>query len=161
MPNQSWFDGKLCQINCSFTFFFCKSTKSRSNTQVLCISTSFRVLRAPKNWLKLEMLFCAVFNLFIFRRFFLISDVKLLKKVYKGTKILQTAQKKYFGQLSGACSTQKLVKIHNKQVHFSLTFKLLLGNNYIRCFNSNTSSLIFFLDFIERCNYFFVLIPSK
>ena len=51
--------------------------------------------------------------LFIFRRFLLISAVKSLKKVWNEQKRLKTAEKKYFNQLLGARSTQKLVKIHN------------------------------------------------
>ena len=49
------------------------------------------------------------------KSYFLISDVKSLKMVENEQKRLKTAQKKYFDRLLDACSTQKLVKKHNKQ----------------------------------------------
>ena len=47
-----------------------------------------------------------------FQTFLLISGVKSLKK---SLKKVENGWKKYFDQLSGACSTQKRVKIHNTQ----------------------------------------------
>ena len=51
--------------------------------------------------------------LFIFRRCLLISGVKSLKKVKNKQKRFKIAEKKYFDQLLGVRSTQKLVQIHN------------------------------------------------
>ena len=48
-----------------------------------------------------------------FHMFLLFSGMKSLKKVWNEQKRLKTAEKKYFDQLLGARSTQKLFRIHN------------------------------------------------
>ena len=61
--------------------------------RLLCISTSFRVLRSPKSWSK---------------PFFQWKSYEMKKKV-------EDQLKKGFDQLLGARSTRKLVEIHNSR----------------------------------------------
>ena len=49
----------------------------------------------------------------VFQTFFLVFWWKITKKHLKSTKKFVNSPKKYFNQLLGACSTLKLVKIHN------------------------------------------------
>ena len=59
------------------------------------------------SWLKYFR--SAVFNLFVHFKPFSVFSPKKLKMNKKKQKRLKTAEKKYFDQLMGACSTRKLV----------------------------------------------------
>ena len=116
-------------------------------SSLLCILTSFRLLRASKCWSKhffqpfstfLLLFKCFSMNFHLKSRkncvlsyslklvdmqrlvnslrgytFFLDFRWKLIEKHLKEEKRLKTAEKKCFDNLSGACSTWKLVKIHS------------------------------------------------
>ena len=107
---------------------------------LLCISTSFWVLRAPKSWSKH---FCQPFSNFVvhFKAFTVISRLKSTKNVWKRTKKrdfvyssklvdmqkLKNSWKKCFDQLLGGGSTLKLVKIHNNGPYiFSSWYKPII-----------------------------------
>ena len=155
---------------------------------MLCILTSFRVLRAPKSWLKH---FFQPFSTFFvhFKLFSVISRLKSIKNVWKWTKnmfffhfcllfkagwhaktgwlpeevpqnclfsvdfLLNTAEKKCFYQLSGARSTQKVVKIHNMyKVHLPVGVQSSIRLAYIYL--------------VDNCNwtntqYYYVKIQKK
>ena len=55
-------------------------------------------------------------NNVIFLQFSKFWDEKSPKNIWTSTKKVENGQKKDYNQLSGAHSTQKLVKIHNTQV---------------------------------------------
>ena len=85
---------------------------------MLCISSSFCVLRAPDSWQNTS--FEPFSTFFVVWTFLLDFRREITEKGFKLTKKVENSPKKYFEQLSGARSTQKLVKIHNKKiVHLS------------------------------------------
>ena len=63
-----------------------------------------------------ERLFLGIYALFFvqFQKFFLDFRHDMAEKGLKLTKRVENGSKKYFDQLLSACSTRKLVKIHNK-----------------------------------------------
>ena len=86
----------------------------------MCVDNSERL------FLGIYTLFCSISEVFLdFRHDIAEKGLKLLKKVENGSK-------KYFDQLSSACSTQKLIKIHN-QYPLSLVQKSGMETPLVAC----------------------------
>ena len=75
----------FCLFSLSCSHISTAAENSHLNTQMLCISTSFWVLRAPKSWPK--HFFQTFFNLFCsFQIFFIDFTAEINKNVWKWTK---------------------------------------------------------------------------